>query len=266
MLLVGKDRYYSDSSRLTLSFLDGQRIDPNHLSAHLVAPCILAFMNGLSNRRRRNRLFYFGAALLIVVGIFSTGSRGALLALLAGLFSVVFFSKKRSVSRLFAYAVLAGIGLIVVIKVIPSEMVSRFFDVRTWMDASNKRRFQLWLNAWEAIKSSPVLGHGLSSTGPLIGAVTGTVSPAHNTYLETWVQMGGIAVAIILYLMLDAFKNASSAYIKGVIVATAVFSVFISAEMNFYFWFNIIFCISYNRTIGKSQNQVRRENLLSERK
>lgn len=149
------------------------------------------------------------------------------------------FFKNISVKKIGLLCLGGVTALVAALRFIPKAYVERMLDPGNWMDASNMRRFALWKNAIEKILERPLLGHGLGNTATVIG------SAAHNTYLELCVHLGLSGGLLFLLLMALVFFRKNNIYAKAILFSTAIWAVFISAEVTMYLWLNLSLGIAY---------------------
>lgn len=138
----------------------------------------------------------FGAALVVqLIGLVLTHTRGAWIALAAGVGAVTALLRKRS-----CFAVAAVLVLVVAVfagadprvrgKI---ESIPRALQGST--DVNVGTRFVLWDVSWELIKRHPVLGVGMgdfsTEAEKLVGdRHTETLTDAHNVYLQVLATRG----------------------------------------------------------------------------
>ncbi len=163
--------------------------------------------------------------LLIPIGLcFLFSTRRTLWAsLLVVLLLYFLFWKRGSRLRFLGFLVCAAILFIIAIIASSSEeLVDELYSLRNPLEAHTfiLRQWE-WENAWEYIKSKPLLGHGLGSI--LIPIVdfkyifrTGFTSIIfHNNYLWIWVKGGLFALVPLLFLMFISLRESYRLYKKS---------------------------------------------------
>ena len=115
------------------------------------------------------------------------------------------------------------------------------FDINTWIDASNLRRFELWKNALSMIFKRPLFGYGLGNTVATIG------NAAHNSYLELCAHFGLVGGITIMVLFGRLIFKKGNVFMRALILSTAVWAIFISAEATMFLWLNVSLCILSER-------------------
>ena len=242
LIIVFHKRFYAEeSNRITIQIGSNPLIDPNYLGACLVGPAFLSFKEAVRGEKWR-KLNWIATA-LISVGMFMTGSRGAMVAWAFGVFIVAceIFFKHFTRKRLGFFIILGILGVIASFVVIPSAYLERMFDINTWIDASNLRRFELWKNALEMIVKRPIFGYGLGNTVATIG------NAAHNSYLELFAHLGLLGGGALVVLLCRLIFGKANVFMRALVLSTAVWAVFISAEATMFFWLNISLCILSER-------------------
>lgn len=240
IIIIHKRFYAEDSTRITIQIGTGPLIDPNYLGACLVGPFFLILQKMMNNSDGKRRSVYLATIIIILLGVFLTGSRGALLALVVGI--LVVFHKalfQHITANKIVFVLIVAIGAVGILSIIPEETKTRFFDIGNWMDASNSRRLALWENAVIHILKKPWFGYGLANTVNTIG------NAAHNTYLEICVHFGVVGGLLYIALFCALLFRKTSRFMKAIVLSTMVWSIFISAEATMFLWLNISICIAY---------------------
>jgi O-antigen ligase len=130
-------------------------LNPNHLAAWLVAAALFLGGTMLGTERSLRARTAFGAAVCLALsGIFVTGSRGAVLGLLAGAVALVAVMWSR-VSARARRAMLAAAAVIVLLAL--GGVAVRFHGDS---DPYRFHRTKIWTAAFRAASSSPLLGTG----------------------------------------------------------------------------------------------------------
>lgn len=242
LIIIVHKRFYADeSNRITIQIGSSPLIDPNYLGACLVGPCFLSMQKAMEGRKKY-RLAYWGISIVVLIGIFMTGSRGALLAFGVGI--VIIFCKKFfkqfTFKKFCILAIQPGAIFVLAVTFIPQAYLARMFDISSWMDSSNIRRLSLWENAIDHILKKPLFGYGLGSPVNTIDHA------AHNTYLEFFVQFGAIGGILFVTLLGLLVLRKGNVFMKAIILSTMVWSIFIAAEATMFLWLNISLCIAYD--------------------
>ena len=239
LIIVFQKRFYAEeSNRLTIQIGENPFIDPNYLGACMVGPAFLSLQMAIEDKGRK--LFKWLITALICVGIFLTGSRGALVALAVGVFVILCpkVLKRLNLKRILIILGVIIAAVIVALSIIPAEYLERMLDINNWMDSSNMRRLALWENAVDMIIKRPLLGYGLGNTATNLG------SSAHNTYLEICAHIGMVGGLLFIATLLVLIFKKGNIYMKALAASTATWAIFISSETTLYLWLNISLCIA----------------------
>jgi O-antigen ligase len=199
-------------------FLSATYVNHNHFSGYLelLIPVTIGFL--LS---RRERVFIkkigLAVALIILIAAFVVAqSRGAWICLAASLFfmSVILMRKKRA-NKTAVFAVILFIPLIVLFVYLVKPEISRRFDTVANMetgDASFQTRLKIWQGTIEMIKHNPRIGSGI---GSYVWAFPNFKPPkldkkahfAHNDYLHITSEMGILAFAVMVWILIVLIKK-----------------------------------------------------------
>jgi O-Antigen ligase len=161
--------------------------DPNYLALALVIGMPLALHRaGMVTARwqRALALLYLPASL---TGVFLTGSRGAMLAVLVAIIVYALFTRRRA-----AVLILSGAGLCVALgALLPGAMSERFAgipDELRYGTLSDRR--ELWDRGTLVVAQHPLEGIGAGATAGELDIA------AHNTPLELMMEGGVVSVGL----------------------------------------------------------------------
>lgn len=176
----------------------------NRLASYLLTIVMLAPVGFALNQSRRARMNYLIAGGLALVGIVTTGTRGAMIAVAAGL-AVMTLAKPKILIFLIP-AALAAFALL------PAGMrhhAETIFNPATYRDTGGNVQYRLrgWQIASEMIRDRPIFGFGYGweiyeSIYPKYSEGKTGFEPnmphAHNNVLEITAEMGVIGALIFL--------------------------------------------------------------------
>jgi O-antigen ligase len=183
--------YGGGSNRASL-IMGEVETDPNQFACSLLLPLSLAFGRFLSSHRHLERLLLLGALVTIVVGLYTTMSRGSLVAVaimvLFYLYNIGF-----SFRILILLAALAGS-----LVFLPQEFFNRL-DPDMDANALSAGRMNIWRVGLDAFYQNGITGVGLSNfhTIHLEGRAP------HNIYLGLLVEVGIVGVVIMMAAILS---------------------------------------------------------------
>jgi O-antigen ligase len=200
--------------------------DPNFLAAMLVPGFVFsAFALGWT-RQPAQRWLLGACALLFIVAIYLTQSRGGLIALAATLVAALFFGG--AARRRFAVlgGVIASVGLVYYAAVAPAEAVGRLGN-----PGGGSGRADLWSIAREVVADQPVTGVGAGNFPviapryvtetvdlPFVDLVVDTPKVVHNTYLGVLTELGIVgltAFAVVVLAALALVRRSTSLYARA---------------------------------------------------
>jgi len=166
------------------------------ISAVLLA---LAFCKGLP---RNARMVIWGVLACNTYCILFSYSRGAYLATLLLLFLYGLFKDR----KLLVLVVLLAVGWQALVPKSVQERINMTYDEKSGtVDGSAGERLELWEDAFNLIKSNPILGTGFD-TYEFMGRVGG-FTDTHNYYLKVLVETGFPGLFLILFLLWRFFAT-----------------------------------------------------------
>ena len=242
MIMLFRVRYYElTSARLTIRFGSGPKIDPNYLSGYLVSMAAIPIGYSLLVEGKRLKTFFVASYIIIAFGTLLTGSRGALITLAVITFMAILDRSRKSAILFLAVIATVIVAYFLLQRFLSIDTLSRLSNISSWLsDGSNIRRISLWQNAWNSIRKSPILGYGMTATIDINAYAGNYYEPTHSTYLEMWCQLGICSIILLLLIVINILKTRNKTA-TWIVIATIIPAIFISAECNFYFWFNIAF-------------------------
>ena len=176
--------------------------DPNDLGVILALALPMAWYIASTTssalQRWVNRLFMVAG----VVGILLTGSRGALLAMIAALMVVpLTLTQVRRGVRI-AAIVVAIAATAVAVNFVPEKAFERLSTTSSEIQGGDlNSRLRIWKGGLAAVPNAPFHGHGPGGWYPAVGLQIGNVAP-HNTWLAILVEEG--LIGLVLYIAMFA--------------------------------------------------------------
>jgi O-antigen ligase len=197
--------FLGTSMRGSLVF-GGRQTDPNILAASLLLPLSLSVGELLGTAKLRGKVLFACCALLLVSGIFVTGSRGALLAIAVML---LFYLHKLGMNwRILAPLTLLGGALMYA----PAFLFQRLEESQTTGGAG---RIYIWQTGLAALKDYFLAGAGLDNFSVIYNnyaahatRFAGLNRPAHNIFLEIAVESGAIGLLLFAFVIGSHLKYA----------------------------------------------------------
>lgn len=170
---------------------------------------VLIFLVALRHRLMPTALCCFGLALALgmTTMVDSATSLGIILGLCTGALVLWWCSLPRLVAATgVAFAVTVGAVVALVIVMEPESVFALL-----GRDTTLTGRTELWAFAWRAIGERPWLGYGYQAFWTLdahslkaFQSLNWRVPNAHSGYLELWLSIGGVGLAVAIMVMLTA--------------------------------------------------------------
>lgn len=225
------DHYY----RLVGTFLD-----PGFTGILMVLALLLAFI--------KKRYVW---AIVLLIGLALTYSRASYLALGAGMGYLFLVGKQR------AWAVMFVVLLLVMIPILPRPGGEGVKLTRT---ASIAQRGENYSEAWQIIKTSPLLGVGFNNVCAAkeamgVSAGVNSCGGLDNSFLFVWATMGILGLLIYLGMGFRVWQG------SGVLVRVSIIAVLIHSMFHntlFYLWVMVWMAILIGREkVGTRPTKLR---------
>jgi O-antigen ligase/tetratricopeptide (TPR) repeat protein len=245
--------------------LDGTFGNSAYLAIYLVIHFFLALLFVFRNKDSNLKWMYGFVALLNVLTLYFTATRGAIIGLFGGLFitTLIIAFKERENSKVKKVSRLALIFLVAVILVFisfrkvyfvqQSPVLSRFANI-SFSEIKNQGRYFVWPMAIEGVKERPILGWGQENFNyvfnknynPLMYNQERWFDRTHNVFLD-WLIAGGILglasylfmyVALLIYLKRNKKINLTEkAIFVGLLSAYFFHNIFVFDNLISYILF-----------------------------
>lgn len=243
-LLIVFVRYDYGAGRISVQIKEGYPVDPNYLSAFLVSPCIIALKRFLFPIGGQSRFFYAPLLFFILLALFLTGSRAAMLAFGAAGFIILI----RKPVYILPSALAAGLLVFFTVSFLPQNIYERLF-ISSYNDGSNQKRLWLWSVALNVWLERPLFGYGLVNTKFLLNI--GNV--AHNTFLSFLLRFGLVGTLSFLGICYKIFINSFSKDMLSVMALffALMFTAFIieqNTSLSFWSVFTFLtLCVNFKK-------------------
>ena len=247
LLVTIPTSYGHGEIRFTLQLFSDHLIDPNYLGAFMVFPYIIALAKLFFVSSLRTILYYLACAIILVVGIFLTGSRSALIASFIGMFFIIFQFLKGGLN-LKIIALCSFFLLIVTVLLssfIPENTYARLF-MESYNDGSNASRVLYWKSGLDAFCQHPIFGYGYTSEMDAIKKVVRKEYIAHNTFIAILIHFGILGFSLYfhgVYKLLTRILRYKEYILFGSLIATLQLAFVVSAQVSIFFWFPIILIV-----------------------
>jgi len=214
---------------------------PNPLSAFLVVGILIACYLIIASPNSKQRVFWGILLFLNTLGLVTTFSRAAFLALIIA--GTAFFVGQRCTKKFSKQSALSLIILIVSIGVSVSLFRSFLFSRITVTDTATEERIIYTKIGISMIKESPTFGVGIGesvlhmkqySTTPLKPS---QIQPIHNYFLLAASELGIIGALLLLWFFLSHLKSlAYNLTTCNLLLGSILLSFFILMQFDHYFY------------------------------
>jgi len=168
----------------------------------------LALIRAQQARGLRNRSFWYGLVLLLVINIFATNARLGMLGLILGVSGVLLLSDIRHKFTKLTFAA-AVCGVVFGVLALFPEKVST--DRYTGDSGGKTVQYRVgWIKmSWEMVKKHPFLGVGVGNYFPEYNEyrrVAADLVPRerlknHNGFMQVWAEMGTLGLIAFLAML-----------------------------------------------------------------
>ncbi len=289
-------RYSPDNS-----IVFGPYVNHNHYAGlmEMIFPIVLAlfffyrpriaktsFIKGvaeiLSQEKANIHILIGTAALLIVVSIFVSLSRGAMISLSISLVLFSFLLLRRKISRGNTIVI---IGIVIMSILVISwfgwdQILDRFARLKNAQGVIYENRLDFWKDSKEIIKDFPLTGSGMGTFSHIYPQYKSlvdkyTLTHAHNDYIELLVEGGMIgfflAAAFLMVLLWKTYKtfltrrDAFSIYLyMGSLTAMASILFHSFTDFNMHIGANgLWFFFTAGLGVSAANTNIRRQNTLT---
>ena len=219
---------------------------PNYFGTVIATVIIICAYKILTKQGQAG--FYCFIAFTNLISMYLCGSMFAWVEVFVGIGVLLFILKKQKVLMLW---VLGAVVMCFAILVLNIEIIPRISDA----EATTKLRLEIWKYAFEQIKNSPFIGHGLMSY--IFVNDCYTKPHAHSIYFEMIVNFGVVGTVIFLdfsikyYLAIwkVCFKEKKTKITSLILAITAAALVHGIADITL-FWIQTL----YWRVVGHMKN------------
>ncbi len=216
-----KSLFFASTAIALLSVLRGEgrfgfgyTLDPNDTAALFVMAIPLASYL-IRGARWPTSIMIIAGTIILIAGVFRTGSRGGLLALIAVVIASVFVFRGR-------YRTLGIVALLLGIAITPivftDELKQRIEDIRSGEDynfTSDGGRLAIWKRGLRYMNEKPLLGVGIGNftiadqeDAEDDSRSRGSIMTAHNSFIQVGAELGYIGMALFIFIILSSMRSA----------------------------------------------------------
>lgn len=187
--------------------------NPN-VAGNWFAVMIIVGLYFCSITSKTRKLFYQTVTLLFVITLYLTGSRGAFIGLLCGLF--IFYLLKGSKKDMWLFIT---IFIITVAVTFMPEQISKNVTAHAF-DDSFISRLGIWKGCIKMIKIKPFTGWGLTGITDhgaefMKGYYYATLYHGHNIWITIMTTLGGVGLSIYAYMKINLFRNLKILHVQN---------------------------------------------------
>jgi O-antigen ligase len=178
-------------------------INPNHYGGFLAMACpgaVALAAAEIENRKRAQAALWGGVAILLLIGVMASQSRGAYFLFAGSLIAAVALtSVKASPRKGIALALIAIVGLMLVATMETDKMES---ELRTLREGGFTGRTTIWRQGYDVWQTMPLLGAGgggFRTTAPIKQQHVMAYRPHHaeSTYFQVLAEFGLLGAALL---------------------------------------------------------------------
>ncbi len=197
--LIGNEFWAAEATRRVTGVFEY----PNALGLYL-GPGVVLVLGWLMDKKKWYELGWLGLAVIGgILSIYFTGSKGAMLGILAAIifYSIFYIGKRKYFIGILILGVLMG-GYLIGTQRLDLKGVGTVEG-----GDSVTTRIEMWGEAWEMLKNRPILGAGLSGYQPAVAPyhekeyIEIYLYP-HNVVLNFWSEMGLLGLVAFLGIMI----------------------------------------------------------------
>lgn len=174
----------------------------NHYGAFFAHFVFILIGFFLFEKKKIKKLILLGVISLTIYCIIYTFSRGAYIALLAGLFFIGLAKERKVIILLIIFLIFWR----AFVPVSVAERIDMTKNEEGELEESAAKRIDLWNIAWQMFQESPVIGKGFNTFR------TYTEWDTHNFYMKMLAELGILGLITFLYLCLFAFISGWKLY------------------------------------------------------
>lgn len=202
----------ADEGRVTV-FILGFYEDPNQFCGYFIVP-VMIYIKRILNRSRLTPL-YAALLLLTLYAVLTTGSRGGIIGIAAGIVVFVILglkSLKAKIATILIGIFCAVFAVGVIFPLLPEDVRERY-SVEAVVEDKGSGRFQIWQYLIEYTAEKPeriIRGAGINSTAETLenSPLGMTARGAHNQFVQVFADQGVIGLGLFLiFATICFFRN-----------------------------------------------------------
>lgn len=212
IIIIQRKTPFPGVMRFSIFFSETEFYEINFLAAYMAVPALVSFNNAMLRKDKHGKTIFYTITSIIVLGIFLTGSRGALIGFMLGALFIIctncemMFGKINKIGKpKFKTITIVIVSIVLLYLLLPKELVERFF-VSSYNDSSNIKRLQHWNYAIQSFMKQPIFGVGITWTTEVIEGNFGIPYAAHNTFIGALMQLGVVGIIPFMIILINPIK------------------------------------------------------------
>jgi O-antigen ligase len=220
LLALFVPRYVDGRTTVTISY------DPNDLALILAMGLPILFFRYWVSNKAQHKFFFVVCFFLGCLVILKTGSRGGLLALIAGIIAIMVLQGIRK--SFFPVIIAAGCFVVLTLPFVPVAQLERLGSIgnldEDYNTDSRHGRVEIWKRGGLLMVDNPFFGTGAGTYQIAEGGVNqgGKWMTAHNCFIQIGVELGMPALLIfilMLYKVMSLLQRAKEAGVEEAAMA-----------------------------------------------
>jgi len=162
----------------------------------------------VTQKKRIWSLFYFLCVPFLVVAIFLTASRGALISSIAAALIIPITFFKQSTRFKIMALLFIGITVFWVVNFIPSAIFERFAGIpQELQEGTGSKRIFIWHAGWQVFQDNAIFGVGIGAFPYAINKYYGGITVSHNAFLSILVEAGLIGFILFIAMLISLLNR-----------------------------------------------------------
>lgn len=215
---VGKEDYFAD---------------PNGLAARLMMPLVFTIKHFLGKGETKFKILYGVLLGAMIYVIFLTGSRAAVISLLAiGIIIFVALGKNR-VGTAIIFVMVALLVVLLIPDLLPDHIFNRIFNIEKYQEVvtSEGDRIDVWTKTiFEVFPKSPIWGQGAGNASIALAEYYGGVKSVHSAWFTMLGDLGLIGFALWVSIPFGKIRQARALSKVNICVLAVLIGVLLMAS------------------------------------
>lgn len=237
---------------------DGEGIDPDVQAFYLLLPVSVGILLMLEQKKKTSQGLLLIATFSIIMGVITTGTRGALMAI-----CVIFIVYMKFIKKKISFGIMVLIAAFILILLIPEHVIEH---VESSASDQGAGRVDIWMVGLKSLQNNWMTGAGFNNFPNAYDKFVdywpyfhGLHRAPHNIFLGVLVELGVLGFILLTFSLMRHYQYISAQYIqdsKDQIMLKAAFwgilthSFFIDTLWLKSFWLLWMMIIIYRNAFG----------------